>query len=195
MMICDKQWWYVITYIVYDTMIYRRLNTKLVTPAITHEPTSTYYELEPWEHICQWNWNQHNFIKLFNHESAIENWKKKTKQVFGKMPTLSSSGRYSKLYKTTDILQTTFLNWFSWLKICCVLYLILLKSVSKGPNNKKSALIDNDFVQDGRQAITWSNADQLLWRQVASLDQAPVPLNIDLTNSIEFKICWKFLSP
>ena len=26
-------------------------------------------------------------------------------------------------------------------------------------------------------------------------DLAPVPLNIELTNSIEFKICWKFLSP
>ena len=25
--------------------------------------------------------------------------------------------------------------------------------------------------------------------------QAPVPLNIELTNSIEFKICWKFLCP
>ena len=30
---------------------------------------------------------------------------------------------------------------------------------------------------------------------IFNIHQAPVPLNIELTNSIEFKICWKFLSP
>ena len=31
--------------------------------------------------------------------------------------------------------------------------------------------------------------------QLSNTSLAPVPLNIELTNSIEFKICWKFLSP